>query len=146
MLDSDNMADMNGLPDKTSTGPAISAIVVVPDRYDELERTIQHLKKQTARFTSLNVPVNKSARRFYSFPGDTSQGECHTIKHTGMEGAMSQNYRVVGGYLIYIPAVGVPFLGKVEIVVIVAGEPFAGGKALGSASDSCLYLRDRANR
>jgi len=33
---------------KNPTGPAISAIVVVPDKYDELWYTMQHLKKQTA--------------------------------------------------------------------------------------------------
>jgi len=73
MLDSGNMADMNGLPDKTSTGPAISAIVVVPDRYDELERTIQHLKKQTAAHLMEIVFVVNSRSQL---PPDMSDLEC----------------------------------------------------------------------
>jgi len=36
-------------PIKHHAGPAISAIVVVPDSYDELERTMQHLQKATSR-------------------------------------------------------------------------------------------------
>jgi GT2 family glycosyltransferase len=67
------MSDTTALLQKSSTGPAISAIVVVPDKFDELKRTMQHLKNQTAAAQMEIVFVVKTRQQL---PSDMSDLVC----------------------------------------------------------------------
>ena len=83
-----------------SQGYALGEFRIGKRRHYLTANVAQHLDKDAVRLAGSQVALDTGAGRFRCFDVDAGQGKRQAIEHAGMQGAVTQHHRVVGGSLI----------------------------------------------